>query len=458
MRLADGARALAMIAVMIGGQAQADDPKYGKVETFQPGKKYTCVPTADHKGWDCKEIALGGAAGSKQGSGAPPAETTPLAPAAGTHAPEPIPAAPVSAPPAPAAAPTQPKPVGLPAYLRADGPAVPAQAAHAAAPSAPAAAGAAPPAARAAAQPAMPATVVEAPAPPKAPAATASPSKFADAAPATTSAASPTANASSERAPEAQAMTPPSAAPALPPAAAEPVPTPTSTPAPAPKAAAAEERVTRTPAAVTQESATSPQPAPAAPSSAPRPAREPIAARPPREAEQPAPPAAPTTAVETAPASARAATALAPAPLKSAPGAARGNREFLALPESDYVVELAHSANVADFAALRASLQLTRGQLYQLRLRRDNGDWWLLVWASFDSVDAARAARADLPADAAINAGWPRRIGVLQSEARRASPGSGLTHEQRSFPSRPTTRACRLHAGLDHAPGRALPA
>lgn len=105
--------------------------------------------------------------------------------------------------------------------------------------------------------------------------------------------------------------------------------------------------------------------------------------------------------------------------MKSTPSDARGNREFLALPGSEYVIELAHSANAADFAALRGSLQLPRGQLYELHLHRDSGDWWLLVWASFDSVDAARAARAELPADAAINAGWPRRIGALQSEARR---------------------------------------
>ena len=111
----------------------------------------------------------------------------------------------------------------------------------------------------------------------------------------------------------------------------------------------------------------------------------------------------------------------APAPAKPAPAATRGNHEFLALPASDYVIELAHSANAADLVSLRASLQLKRGELYELHLHRDSGDWWLLVWGNFDSVDAARTARAELPADAAINAGWPRRIGVLQSEARRVS-------------------------------------
>jgi len=115
------------------------------------------------------------------------------------------------------------------------------------------------------------------------------------------------------------------------------------------------------------------------------------------------------------------ATTPAPAPAKSTQDGTRGNREFLALPPSGYVIELAHSARAADLAASRAALQLARGQLYELHLRRDNGDWWLLVWGSFDNVDAARAARAELPADAVINAGWPRRIGALQSEARHVS-------------------------------------
>jgi septal ring-binding cell division protein DamX len=59
--------------------------------------------------------------------------------------------------------------------------------------------------------------------------------------------------------------------------------------------------------------------------------------------------------------------------------------------------------------------------LYELRLARDGTDWWLLVWGHFGDIESARAARSDLPADAAVNAGWPRRIAPLQAEARRSS-------------------------------------
>ena len=42
-------------ALLLAGSVHADAPAYGKVETFQPGKKYNCVPTADRKAWDCSE-------------------------------------------------------------------------------------------------------------------------------------------------------------------------------------------------------------------------------------------------------------------------------------------------------------------------------------------------------------------------------------------------------------------
>jgi len=85
------------------------------------------------------------------------------------------------------------------------------------------------------------------------------------------------------------------------------------------------------------------------------------------------------------------------------------------------VIELGHAADKAHLDALRATLHPARGTLYDVRLRRDGNDWWLLLWGTFDSVDAARAARSELPADAPINAGWPRLVAPLQNEARRAS-------------------------------------
>jgi len=92
------------------------------------------------------------------------------------------------------------------------------------------------------------------------------------------------------------------------------------------------------------------------------------------------------------------------------------------LPSSAYVIELAHSTRKAELATLRDSLGLTHGELYELHLRREGDDWWLLVWGTFDSVESARSARNEVPSDAAINAGWPRRVGVLQSEARQVGP------------------------------------
>jgi septal ring-binding cell division protein DamX len=69
---------------------------------------------------------------------------------------------------------------------------------------------------------------------------------------------------------------------------------------------------------------------------------------------------------------------------------------------------------------LRAAVHPPHGELYEVRLRRDDGDWWLLLWGSFDSVEAARAARGELPAPAGVSAGWPRRVAPLQAEVQRA--------------------------------------
>ncbi len=64
-------------ALLFAGFALADAPAYGKVETFQPGKKYNCVPTPDHKAWDCSES---GKAAQQQSRDDPPA-AAPQAPA-----------------------------------------------------------------------------------------------------------------------------------------------------------------------------------------------------------------------------------------------------------------------------------------------------------------------------------------------------------------------------------------
>jgi septal ring-binding cell division protein DamX len=116
-----------------------------------------------------------------------------------------------------------------------------------------------------------------------------------------------------------------------------------------------------------------------------------------------------------------AAPAAAPKPATPSPHAAvNGNREFLALSSSSYIVELAHGASRSELEALRTSVHPSHGDLYELHLQRDGNDWWLLVWGAFDSVDAARAARSELSAEAPINAGWPRPVAALQNEARRA--------------------------------------
>ena len=109
-----------------------------------------------------------------------------------------------------------------------------------------------------------------------------------------------------------------------------------------------------------------------------------------------------------------------PAAVATSTGESLGAREFLALPAASYIVEIAHSANRADIAALRANLHLPLGELYELHLMREGSDWWLLVWGHFADIESARAARSDLPADAAVNAGWPRRVAPLQAEVRRS--------------------------------------
>src|SRR5438045_1100199 len=62
----------ALAALLIAGCAHADAPTYGKVETFQPGKKYNCVPTPDHKAWDCSESGKAAESPARESAPTPP--------------------------------------------------------------------------------------------------------------------------------------------------------------------------------------------------------------------------------------------------------------------------------------------------------------------------------------------------------------------------------------------------
>lgn len=98
---------LALALLGVAAVAQADPSDYGKVETFQPGKKYNCVPTADRKGWDCKVTGAAEIPSQPEAASRPqPAE--PAAP-------------PPAATPPPQSAPT-PQASALPGYLAAPNP------------------------------------------------------------------------------------------------------------------------------------------------------------------------------------------------------------------------------------------------------------------------------------------------------------------------------------------------
>ncbi len=256
--------------------AQADPSDYGKADTFQPGKKYNCVPTADHKGWDCKET------GNADVPPAPQPAQTPAAAPAPAH--EAFPAAP-TAPPTPRAS-------ALPGYLAAPNP--------------------------------------------------------------------------------GETLQPMPAAP---------------TPKPAPKPRVKGPMV--------------PARAPGPKKSVPKPAPVPAAA--------PAP--AQTRSVPTVPSPEAAPASVTPAPTRLA-------HNFLALPATSYVIELAHADSKAGLDAARAAAHPAHGNVYELHLQQNGIDAWLLLWGPFDDLEAARIARAELVAQGAAP-GWPRRAGPLQTELRR---------------------------------------
>ena len=354
---------LALTCLLGTGATLAQDKStYGKVDTFEPGKKYSCLPTADRKGWDCTQ--------NGKAVDAPPAPP-PAAPApAPSHPVQPAPApitqsAPVASEPTQSSAPSAVHSSELPGYLNARA------ASGGPAPQQPAAA---PP------QPVQKGAISTNP--------SVSRDSSADrtvAQPAHEPAApKPSAPAPQSEAPREQVTTaPPPATPAAGAARTQPSTTPPAQTAAEPSPAAAARAPEHAPAPATQ-----PDVEPAAP----------VAAR----APEAPPPAA--TAPRT-PARTSGAVAL------------RSGDAFLALPADQYVIEVAHAPDAATLDAV--DVHPTHGEVYKLHLLQNGVDNWLLVWGSFDDVSAARAARAELAADASVTPGWPRRIAPLQAEVRR---------------------------------------
>lgn len=274
-------------------------PTYNRTDTFEPGKKYTCVPTTDHKGWDCNEAGKAVEIKPKESDAPPP-----------TPAAEPSRTAPAEAAPSPTRAPQSSSRSTLPSYLT-----------NAAATNPP---------------------PVEEP-------------------PSTVSAAAAHANA------PAPTRSPVESAPPKPVVSAPANPPPAET--------------TKT---VPLKPAT-PHADVAAPS--PRPTKPPL---PPRVTRPPV--------VE----------------------AASNGGEFMSLPGDHFVIEMARASGKTELDAVKSSTHVPTGDLYEIHLRQNGADSWLLLWGSFDTIEAARAARNTISASAAP--GWPRRIAPLQAEARRNSP------------------------------------
>lgn len=108
-----------------------------------------------------------------------------------------------------------------------------------------------------------------------------------------------------------------------------------------------------------------------------------------------------------------------PASALAVPHDLPGAGAFLGLPASHYTLVLASVRDPSALENLVDSLAALSAQLYLLKLGMPDGDWYSLCWSDFADLDAARAARASLPADAPISSGWPRRIGLLQKEIAR---------------------------------------
>ena len=156
------------------------------------------------------------------------------------------------------------------------------------------------------------------------------------------------------------------------------------------------------------------------------PARETPSAVP---AAMPTTDATPSSAPASATASAPYAPAVAPATVPDSAAAESrpastshtllGAAEFRRLADSRYVLELG-SGRSRDAVERNATANAPAGgPIYVLALQRDGESWHLAVWGDFDSVDAARRARAELLANGATGVGWPRRAGPLKQELGR---------------------------------------
>ena len=197
------------------------------------------------------------------------------------------------------------------------------------------------------------------------------------------------------------------------PAAPPPVPaaaTPTIAPEPLPRT----QPPSSLPGYLTNAAANPMQPMLAAP--APKPAPRPRVKGPLVPAKAPAPPTASTPPPATKPAPVAAAVP-PPAPIPHATTHVDAADDFLALPADAYVIELAHADSETDLAAPNPP----RESVYKLHLRQNGADVWMLVCGPYDNLGVARAARDELAAQGATP-GWPRRIGPLQTEVRRAQP------------------------------------
>ena len=182
------------------------------------------------------------------------------------------------------------------------------------------------------------------------------------------------------------------------------------------------DRSSRLPSYLTNESATAPATATAPPSTISATANHANAPPVPMEAKQATPIKPPPAAKPAHGVAAR--TALpAPAlpPREAAHATTAASDDFMALPGDHFVVELAHASKRSDLAASRDAMHIPSGAFYDVHFRQNGGDAWLLVWGSFDTIDAARSARSELARSTSAVIGFPRRVAPLQAEARRAS-------------------------------------